>query len=94
MANLADDAISATLAALAAMLREGLGKTEQARRFADSGDRNRAFSCLIEADRFITETASLRQAAMTLLRINAVMDSHGSYHVARTPAPFERATRP
>lgn len=91
MPNLADAAISATLAALAAVL---LGKPEQARRFVESGDRNTAFARLIEADRFITETAGLRQAAMTLLRNNAVLDSHGSYHPARTPASFDRAARP
>lgn len=71
------------------MLRASLGKTEQARRFADSGDRNTAFSRLIEADRFITETASLRQAPMTLLRTNAMLDSHGGPHAARALTPFE-----
>ncbi len=39
MANIADTAITATLAALAAMLREGLGKAEQARRLASRDGR-------------------------------------------------------
>lgn len=93
MANLADTAITATLAALSAMLREGLGKAEQARRFADSGDCNSAFSRLIEADRYLSETASLRQAAMVLLRNNAVLATHPGQALARVPAPIEPAAR-
>lgn len=85
MANAGDDAIRATLAALAAMLHEGLSKTEQARHFSDSGDDNAAFSRLIEADRFIAETVSLRQAAMTMLRNNAVLKGSGGPYAARAP---------
>jgi len=93
MPNLADTAITATLAALAAMLREGLGKAEQARRFAESGDRNTAFARLIEADRFLCETASLRQAAMMLLRNNAVLATHPCNAAPRAPASIEPAAR-
>lgn len=93
MANIADTAINATLAALAAMLREGLGKAEQARRLAEGGDSNSAFSRLIEADRFLCETASLRQAAMMLLRNNAVLATHPSNVAARGSAPMEPAAR-
>ena len=88
MANIADTAITATLAALAAMLREGLGKAEQARRLTETGDRNSAFSRLIEADRFLTETASLRQAAMMLLRNNAVLATHPCRTNARATTPI------
>nr|WP_281721812.1 hypothetical protein [Nitrosomonas nitrosa] len=93
MANIADTAITATLAALAAMLREGLGKVEQARRLAESGDPNSAFSRLIEADRFLSETASLRQAAMMLLRNNAVLATLPCNAVPRAPAQMEPAAR-
>lgn len=93
MANIADTAITATLAALAAMLREGLGKAEQARRLAEGGDRNMAFSRLIEADRFLAETASLRQAAMMLLRNSAVLATHPCQTAGRALASVEPTAR-
>lgn len=77
MANLADAAIDATLAALEAMLREGLGRTEQAGRCAAAGERHSALARLVEADRVIAESASLRQAALTLLRNDALFDRLG-----------------